>query len=86
MDYLRNTIKGYEERDIHVPEAMIALYEKAGQFRSQLSPEDLQHLESYEHKGLLSNKSQFRGLFVHAARMHNDALDGYAPEPQAANQ
>ena len=79
MDYLRNTIKGYEERDIQVPDAMIALYEKAGQFRERLEPADLEQLESFEHKGMLSNKSQFRDLFVSVARTHNAALT----EPEA---
>ncbi|MBL4803889.1 MAG: hypothetical protein JKY71_03405 [Alphaproteobacteria bacterium] len=86
MDYLRNTIKGYEERDIHVPPAMIALYEKAGQFRERLEPSDLEHLESFEHKGMLSNKSQFRELFVSVARTHNAALNDHGADPTPTSE
>lgn len=79
MDYLRNTIKGYEERQIHVPPAMIALYEQAGEYRNLLEPDQLARLETYEPKGALSNTAIFRRSFVEVARAHNDALD--CPEP-----
>lgn len=83
MDYLRNTIKGYEERDIHVPAQMIALYERAGEFREMLEPEQLRELEAFEPKGALSNKKPFREAFVDVARTHNAALESH-PEPPTA--